>query len=94
MNQVSAFISSSIKYLLKKSDIKFKTVAPYNYHSLHAELGMKSLSTKMTKHLTGLGQTWPKYMPLAMLAYNTFNSPRLANYSPYELGFGRKPNLP
>ena len=28
-----------------------------------------------------------------MLAYNTFNSPNLGNYSPYELTFGRKPKL-
>ena len=26
-----------------------------------------------------------------MLAYNTFNTPNLGNYSPYELTFGRKP---
>ena len=45
------------------------------------------------KHLTNLGQTWPKYLPLATFAYNTFNSPNLANYSPYELVFSRKPKL-
>ena len=28
-----------------------------------------------------------------MFAYNTFNSPILGNYSPYELTFGRKPKL-
>ena len=32
-------------------------------------------------------------MPLATFAYNTFNSPNLANHSPYELVFGRKPKL-
>ena len=36
---------------------------------------------------------WHKYLPLATLAYNTFNSPNLGNYSPYELVFGRKPKL-
>ena len=30
-------------------------------------------------------------LPLATLAYNTFNSPSFDNYSPYE--FGRKPKL-
>ena len=34
-----------------------------------------------------------KYLPLGMLAYNTFNTPNLANYSPYELVFCRKPKL-
>ena len=34
---------------------------------------------------------WPKYLPLAMFAYNTFNTQNLGNYSPYKLTFGRKP---
>ena len=34
-----------------------------------------------------------KYLSLATFAYNTFNSPNLGNYSPYELTFGRKPKL-
>ena len=36
---------------------------------------------------------WTKYLSLAKFAYNTFNSPNLGNYSPYELTFGRKPKL-
>ena len=36
---------------------------------------------------------WHKYLPLATFAYNTFNFPNLANYSPYELVFGRKSKL-
>ena len=34
---------------------------------------------------------WPKYLPSATYAYNTFNTPNLANFSPYELTYGRKP---
>ena len=34
-----------------------------------------------------------KYLPLATFAHNTFNSPNLANHSPYKLVFGRKPKL-
>ena len=34
---------------------------------------------------------WPKYLSLATFAYNIFNTPNLANYSPYELVFRRKP---
>ena len=33
------------------------------------------------------------YLPLATLAYNTFNTPNLANNSLYESVFGRKPKL-
>ena len=36
---------------------------------------------------------WPKYLPLATLAYNTFNTLNLAKYSPYKLVFIRKPKL-
>ena len=66
-------------------------VVPYNHQSLQAEHGIKSLSTILTKHLTNLVQMWLKYLSLATFAYNTFNSPNLANYNPCELVFGRKP---
>ena len=36
---------------------------------------------------------WQKHLPLTMFAYNKFNSPNLANYSPNELVFGRKLKL-
>ena len=36
---------------------------------------------------------WHKYLPLATFAYTTFNSPNLANHSPYKLVLGRKPKL-
>ena len=70
---------------------KIKTVAPYNHRSLQAEHGIKSLSTILIKHLKNLGQIWPKYLPLAIFVYNTFNSPNLANYSPYGSVFCGKP---
>ena len=74
-------------------DINIKTVAPYNHQSLQAEHGIKFLLTILMKHLTCLGQIWPKYLPLAIFAYNMFNTPKLANYSPYEWVLGRKPKL-
>ena len=51
------------------------------------------MSTILTKYLTEQGQMWPKYLPLATLAHNTFNSPNLANYSQCELTFGQKPKI-
>ena len=36
---------------------------------------------------------WSDYLSFATLAHNTYNSPNLSNYSPYELVFGRKPKL-
>ena len=90
MYQDSAFMSSLMNYLSRKFEIKVKSVAPYNHQSLQAEYGIKSLLTILMKHLTEKGQIWHKYLPLATFAYNTFNSPNLANVSPYELVFGRK----
>ena len=85
MDQDSIFMSSLMMYLLSKFNVKIRTVAPYNHQSLQAELGIKSLSTILTKHLTNLDQMWPKYLHLAMLTYNMFNTPNLATYCPYEL---------
>ena len=93
MDQDSAFMSNLMSYLFKKLNIKIMTVAPYNHQSLQAEHGIKTLSRILTKHLSGQGQMWHKYLPLATFAHNTFNSPNLANHSPYELVFGRKPKL-
>ena len=93
MDQDNTFMSSLMNYLFDKLDIKIKTVPLYNYQSLQAEHGIKSLSMILIKHLTNLGHMWPKYLLLASFAYNTFNTPNLVNFSPYELVFRRKPNV-
>ena len=93
IDQDSTFMSLLKTYLFHRFGIKIKTVAPYNHQSLQAEHGIKSLSCILTKHLTNLGQMWPKYLSLATFAYNTFNTPNVGNYSPYELTFHRKPKL-
>ena len=93
MDLDGAFMSSLMSYLFKRLGIKIKTVAPYNHQSLQAEHSIKSLSNILTKHLTKSGEMWIDYLPFATLAHNTYNSPNLSNYSPYELVFGRKPKL-
>ena len=91
MDQDSAFMSSLMNFLFQVLGIKIKTVGPYNHKSLQVEHGIKSLSAILTKHLTGQGQMWHKYLSLAAFAYNTFHSPDLGNYSPFELTLGREP---
>ena len=93
MDQNSTFMSALMSYLFRKLNIKIMTIALYNHQSLQAEHRIKLLSGILTKHLSGQGQMWHKYLPLATFAHNTFNSPNLANYSPYELVFERKPKL-
>ena len=93
MDQDGVFMSSLMSYLCHRLNIKIKIIAPYNHQSLQAKHGIKSLTCILTKHLTGLGQMWTKYLSLATFAYNTFNCPNLGNCSPFELTFGRKPKL-
>ena len=93
MDQDSAFMFSLMRYLLKKLGINIKTVGPHNRKSLQAEHGIKSLSSILSKHLTGQGQMWHKFLSLATFAYNIFHMPNLGNYSPYELVFRRRPKI-
>ena len=91
MDQDSTFMSSLMIYLFNILGIKIKTVGPYNHTSLQAEHGIKSLSTILTKYLTGQGQMWHKFLSLETFAYNRFHSPNLGNYSPFELTLRREP---
>ena len=85
MDQDSSFMSTIMSCLFRRLNIKIKNGSSIYHKSLQAKHGIKSLSTILTKPLTEQGQMWPKYLLLATLAHNTFNSPNLANYSPYEL---------
>ena len=62
IDQDSAFMSSLITYLFQRLDIKIKTIAPFNHQSLQVGHGIKSLTCILTKHLTGLGHMWTKYL--------------------------------
>ena len=93
MDQDSAFMSTLMNYLFRKLNIKIMTVALYNHQSLQAEHGIMTIYQILTKHLSGQGQLWHKYLPLATFTHKTFNSPNLVNHSSYELVFGRKPKL-
>ena len=93
MGQDSVFMSSLMSYFFKRLGIKIKTVGPYNHKSLQTEHGIKLLSNILTKHLTGQGQTWHKFLSLATFAYNIYHSPNLGNYCPFELVFGRNPKI-
>ena len=82
-----------MNYIFKRLGVKIKTVGPYNNQSLLAEHGIKLLSDILTKHLTGQGHNWNKFLCLATFAYNTFNTPNLCNHSPFEIVFRRKPKI-
>ena len=92
-DQDPAFMSSLCQWFFKAYGIQLITVSPTNHKSLQAEHGIKSLSSILMKHLSGLGDDWHLYTRPAMLTYNTYNTPNLDNLSPFELALGRKPIL-
>ena len=73
MDQDSTFMPSLMNYLFKMFDIKIKKVVLYNHQSLQSEHWIKFLSNILTKHVTDLGQMWPKYLLLATFACSAFN---------------------
>ena len=93
MDQDSAFMSSLMSYLFKNFGITIKTIGPYNHKSLQAEHSIKSLSSILSKCLTGQGQMWYIFLSLAIFACNIFHTPNLGDYSPYKHVFGRKPRI-
>ena len=66
MDQDNAFIYTLINYIFKMIGIKNKAVAPYNPQSLQVELGIKSLASILTRHLTDERQYWSKYLPFVV----------------------------
>ena len=84
-----AFTSSLMEALSRQLNIKILTVSLTNCKSLLAEHGVKSLSSLLVKCLEQ-GWTWSSCLPYSMLHYNSYSSPNLDGFSPYELNVGHK----
>ena len=91
-DQDPAFSSSLMEAFAEKLNISMIMVSTTNHKSLLAEHGIKSLSNILVKHLSGLW-SWYNCLPYAMLCYNSYTTPNLDNFSPYELVFGHKMKL-
>ena len=87
-----AFTSSLMEAFLNNLNIKLITVSVTNHKSLLAEHGIKSLSAILVKHLSETW-CWQNILPFAMLCYNSYSTPNLDNFSPYQLVFGKEPNI-
>ena len=92
-DQDPAFMSSLCKYCFQQYKIQILTVSVTNHKSLQAEHGIKSLSNLIITHLSGLGVDWPTYARPCMLTYNSYATPNLNGFCPFELVFGRKPRI-
>ena len=91
-DQDTSFSSSLMEAFTEKLNIRMIMVSTTNHKSLLAEHGIKSLSNLLVKHLSGLW-SWYNCLPYAMLCYNSYSTPNLDTYSPYELVFGHKMRL-
>ena len=72
-------------------NIDKKVISVENHGSLHVERHIRTLSNFLKVNLNQLGNDWVRYVSTTCYAYNSFSSPTLSNYSPYELVFGRTP---
>ena len=89
-DQDPAFMSSLCRYCFQQYKIQILTVGVTNHKSLQAEHGIKSLSNLILTHLTELDRDWHIYAKPCMLTYNSFSTPNLDGFCPFELVFGRK----
>ena len=92
-DQDPAFMSTLCRYCFQQYKIQVLTVSVTNHKSLQAEHGIKSLSNLILTHLTGLDRDWHIYAKPCMLTYNSYATPNLDSFCPFELVFGRKPRI-
>ena len=92
-DQDSAFMSTLCRYCFQQYKIQVLTVSVTNHKSLQAEHGIKSLSNLILTHLICLGRDWHIYAKPCMLTYNSYATPNLDGFCPFELVFGRKPRI-
>ena len=92
-DQDPAFLSSLSQYFHEQFKIKVKVCGPTNHKSLKAESAIKSLSHALMKHLHDKGDLWPIYLPFAVMTCNTFHTPNLDGFCPFQLVTGRLPRL-
>ena len=91
-DQDPAFTSSLMEAFATQLNIKLIMISPTNHKSLLAEHGIKSLSSLLVKHLSEVW-SWSYCLPYTMLCYNSYSTPNLDNYSPFELVFGHRMTL-
>ena len=89
MVNLLTFTSSLMEAFSRQLSIKIITVSPTNHKCVLAEHGIKSLSSLLVKHFE-LVWSCSSCLPYSMLYYNSYSSPNLYGFSPYELTFGQK----
>ena len=92
-DQDPAFLSSLSQWMMQMMKIKMVTCGPTNHKSLKAEAGIKSIASLLKVHLCDFGDSWPLFVPVAMMTHNHYNTPNLDGLSPMHIAFGRKGDI-
>jgi len=90
-DEATSFIGKIVSALCETLKIDQKTISVQNHGSLKVERSIKTLSNFMKVNLNQFGTDWVRFVPTACYSYNTFSTPYLANYSPFELVYMREP---
>ena len=77
-----------VELLCKTLGIDQKVISVCNHGSLHVERQIQTLSNFLKVNLNQFVTDWVRYVPTTAYAYNSFSSPRIGNFSPFELAFG------
>lgn len=85
------FCSNIMAFLSQAVGFKIKFIYRSQHHASRVERYMQSLKNTLITHLSGKAHLWPCFLDAAVYALNTFKSPALANFSPYELVYKHEP---
>ena len=92
MTDATASLKGKLVTLLCDSlNIDRKVISVKNHGSFHVERHIRTLSDFLKVNLNQYGTDWVRFVSTTCYAYNSFSSPQLGNFSPYELVFGREP---
>jgi hypothetical protein len=91
VDEGAALTGLVITILCDRFNISLKTISPCNHGSSKTEERIKQLQRILTTTMREKGRNWPEYVTVSTFALNTFASPALDGYSPWELVFARPP---
>lgn len=89
------FCNEVIEELNKICCIEHRTSAGYRPQTIGSlERNHRTLNEYFRSYLNESHSNWPVMVKFYVFAYNSTPNYAVANYTPYELVYGRKPNLP
>ncbi|KAJ8038848.1 hypothetical protein HOLleu_16398 [Holothuria leucospilota] len=86
----SSLTGKLVQLLCNTLQIDQRIISVENHGSLQVERHIQTIANFVKVNLNQFGTDWVRFVATSSYAYNSFSSPYLGNYSPYELAFGRK----